>query len=264
MNDVLKTSLVALLSAMAGALLVLLFRGDSAPTVTAATDAQDVVALRERVAALEDRLVTGRPLADPPTPAAAEEMEDGPDDQAAAEEALRERQLAESRQAPAQRLAARLREAGWSDGEIDSLSDLREKAALELEQQQYDMLWQRVQDNPDELSRWRDRQAVMRVALGDEKYEQFLEASGRPTAAEIQSILSGSEGESAGLQLGDRIRRYDGTRVFNDRDLMIAQLEGKPGESVSIEVERNGTIFYLTVPRGPLGISRIARIGMDY
>jgi hypothetical protein len=240
MNDLLKTAIVALLSAMAGALLLLLLSGDRASTMPAATGSPEVDALRERVAALEDRLARRRPLNDSPDRTAASETDDGPADQPAAAEALREERLADRRELPAERLNARLREAGWSDGEIDSLTELRVKAAR------------------------LDRQNVMRAALGDEKYEQFLEAAGRPAAAEIRSVLSGSAGESAGLQRGDQIRRYGTTRVFNERDLMIALLDGEPGEPVSIEIERDGTTFYLTVPRGPLGISRVAQYGLDF
>ena len=155
MNDLLKTAIVALLSAMAGALLLLLLSGDRASTMPAATGSPEVDALRERVAALEDRLARRRPLDDSPH-------------QPAAAEALREERLADRRELPAERLNARLREAGWSDGEIDSLTELRVKAALQLEQQQYDMLRQRLKENPEELSQRLDRQNVMRAALGDE------------------------------------------------------------------------------------------------
>ena len=264
MNDLLKTAIVALLSAMAGALLLLLLSGDRASTMPAATGSPEVDALRERVAALEDRLARRRPLDDSPDRTAASETDDGPADQPTAAESLREERLADRRELPAERLNARLREAGWSDGEIDSLTELRVKAALQLEQQQYDMLRQRLKENPEELSQRLDRQNVMRAALGDEKYEQFLEAAGRPAAAEIRSVVSGSAGESAGLQRGDQIRRYGTTRVFNERDLMIALLDGEPGEPVSVEIERDGTTFYLTVPRGPLGISRVAQYGLDF
>lgn len=264
MNDLLKTAIVAILSAMAGALLVLLLSGDRAPTTPAAKDSRAVDALRERVAALEGRLETSRALDDQPSRTATPETDDDPADEGASAEAIREQRFADRRESYAQRLNAGLREAGWSNSEIDSLTQLRAKAALDLEQQQYDMLRQRLQDNPGELTQWRDRQSVMREALGDEKYEQFLEAAGRPAAAEILTVLSGSAGESAGLQQGDQIRRYGTTRVFNERDLMIALLEGEPGEPVSIEIERDGTTFYITVPRGPLGISRAARYGMDF
>jgi C-terminal processing protease CtpA/Prc len=264
MNDMLKTALVALLSAMAGALLLLLLSGDRASTVPAATESQEVHALRERVAALESRLAMSRPVDDPPVRITESPLDDSPAEQAASAEALGEQRLVDRRESAARRLNARLRDAGWSDGEIDALTELRAEAALELEQQQYDMMRQRMQENSEELSQWRGRQSVMRAALGDVKYEQFLEAAGRPAAAEVRNVLAGSVGESAGLQQGDQIRRYGTTRVFDERDLMIALLDGEPGEQVSIEIERDGTTFYLTVPRGPLGISRAARYGMDY
>jgi hypothetical protein len=264
MNDTLRTAVVALLSATAGALLVLLFTGNGVPATPAQTDARDVDALRERVAALENRLATDPLHDDPPARTTAPDAIEPPADEATPARSPREQRFADRREQQADRLDTNLREAGWSDAEIDSLTELRGKAALELEQQQYDAMRQRLLENPEEVSLWRDRQNVMRDALGDEKYEQFLEAAGRPVAAEIRNVLAGSAGESAGLRSGDQIRRYGTTRVFSDRDLMFALLEGEPGQPVSIEIERDGGIFHVTVPRGPLGISRAARFGMDF
>jgi hypothetical protein len=44
---------------------------------------------------------------------------------------------------------------------------------------------------------------------------------------------------------------------------MHAILQGTPGETVSVEIERNGSIFHVSVPRGPLGTSIIGRYGLD-
>jgi len=48
--------------------------------------------------------------------------------------------------------------------------------------------------------------------------------------------------------------RYAGERVFNVRDLNNLTVQGTAGESVLIEVERNGSPLQLTIPRGPVGI----------
>lgn len=264
MNDTLRTAIVAGLSAAAGAFLALFLMGDNPPSLPAATDSSGIDALRERVAALESSVTTTDFAEDRPPGTAEPGTGNATDDQAPAEEASREQLIADRLERQAERLGTRLREAGWSDAEIDSLTELRARAALELEQRQYDAMRQRLQEDPDELSRWRNQQDVMREALGDEKYEQFLQAAGRPVAAEVHDVLAGSAGDSAGLKTGDQIRRYGSTRIFNRMDLMLAELDGEPGEPVSIEIERDGATFHITVPRGPLGVSRAARFGRDF
>jgi len=86
-------------------------------------------------------------------------------------------------------------------------------------------------------------------------YERYLKANNRSTNVSVGSILGSSPGENAGLQTGDRIVRYAGERVFNVRDLNNLTVQGTAGESVLIEVERNGSPLQLTIPRGPVGIN---------
>ena len=264
MNDTLRTAIIAGLSALAGALLVLLLSGDKAPSVPADTDSRAVDELRERVAALESSLTATDRVGDALTATIGPEPLDTTRDQVSAEEPPVEQQLADRRKRQAARLTRRLHEAGWTDAEIDSLTELRSRAALDLEQQRYDAMRQRLEENPEELAFYRDRQNVLRETLGDERYEQYLLAAGRSVAAGVREVLAGSAGELAGLLPGDQIRRYGTTRVFNDRDLMFAQLDGDPGEPVSIEIERNGTTFHVTVPRGPLGVTGAARFATDF
>jgi hypothetical protein len=95
---------------------------------------------------------------------------------------------------------------------------------------------------------------TLRSELGDNDYERYLKAMGRPTSVGIQGVLASSPGERAGLKPGDEVVAYDGKRVFDLRDLNTLTFEGTAGESVTVSVRRDGQTVHLTMPRGPLGI----------
>ncbi len=95
---------------------------------------------------------------------------------------------------------------------------------------------------------------LLREELGDADYERYLEAYGRPTAVAVGNVLESSPGQRAGLQRGDAIVRYDGQRVFSYGDLNAGQLQGTPGESVVVDILRDGMPMQLVMPRGPIGI----------
>ncbi len=151
-----------------------------------------------------------------------------------------------------QETRARLLAAGWSEFEIDQLEDLRVESALEMEKLMFEQMREQFETNPITRSFY-GRNSHLREQLGDARYEDYLVAQGQPTSVPVRAVLEGSAGQSAGLQEGDQIRRYGDTRVFDESDLMMAMLAGEPGDSVTVEVERNGTTFHITVPRGPLG-----------
>ena len=48
---------------------------------------------------------------------------------------------------------------------------------------------------------------------------------------------------------------YNGRRIFDMRELNELTLEGTPGESVVIDVRRDGQNLQLVMPRGPLGVT---------
>jgi hypothetical protein len=95
---------------------------------------------------------------------------------------------------------------------------------------------------------------TLRKELGDEEYERYLAALGRPTKVGVFNVIASSPAEKAGLRSGDAIVSYAGTRVFNMGELNNLTLEGTPGNSVIMEVERDGQRVQLSLPRGPLGI----------
>jgi C-terminal processing protease CtpA/Prc len=274
MHQHVQTAIIALLSAAAGALLVSLIDTAKAPpaALPVSADVPEIEALRDRIVALEDRLAPVVPEDEPAAvaPPVATPAVPPPRDETPlrnAEAAIlenREQRVATMMKRRQEMLETRLREAGWTDAEIQSLQDLQEQASLELAQRRYDGMREALESGPGQSrAPWREQRSLLRESLGEDKYEQYLEATGRPAAVQVTNVLAGSAGDAAGLQPGDRIRRYGSERVFNEGDLMYAILQGEPGETVTIEVERNGSIFHVSVPRGPLGTSIIGRYGLD-
>jgi S1-C subfamily serine protease len=99
-----------------------------------------------------------------------------------------------------------------------------------------------------------DVESALRSELGDTDYERYLTATGRPTQVQVMDVLASSSAERSGLQPGDQIVSYAGTRVFDMRELNALTRDGSPGESVTMEVRRNGQTMQVQVPRGPLGL----------
>jgi len=101
---------------------------------------------------------------------------------------------------------------------------------------------------------------LFRDELGPVEYERYLEANDRPTSVVIGNVIDTSPAQRVGLQPGDSIVRYDGTRVYNYGDLTRATLAGEGGDTVVVDVIRDGAPMQVTVPRGPLGVTgRFAR-----
>ena len=99
----------------------------------------------------------------------------------------------------------------------------------------------------------------LRDELGDFEYQQYLLALGREPYASILDVIGGSPAAEAGLRAGDQIVYYDGTRVFDFLEVTPLTMAGNPGETVVIDILRDGEPIQLVVPRGPLGV----RLGSD-
>lgn len=96
---------------------------------------------------------------------------------------------------------------------------------------------------------------ALRAEIGDAEYEQYLQAINRPTAVSVGSVLESSPGQRAGLQSGDQIVSYNGKRVYDAADLNRQIMLGEPGESVVVDISRDGIPIQVVMPRGPIGIS---------
>jgi len=94
----------------------------------------------------------------------------------------------------------------------------------------------------------------LRERIGDYQYDRYLYTSRINNRVKAASVMQGSAAEQAGIQSGDIILDYDGQRIFEWTELKDATTEGERGEYVPISILRNGELFSLTIPRGPLGV----------
>lgn len=62
----------------------------------------------------------------------------------------------------------------------------------------------------------------------------------RPRGAEIVEVIPGSPAEEAGLQVGDLIREVDGRQVSSGQPLAELISRYRPGDRVTLTVERDG------------------------
>lgn len=76
-------------------------------------------------------------------------------------------------------------------------------------------------------------------------YQQYLKLPDRKGAI-VGEVMSGSPAESAGLQVGDVIRKVDDKVIENAEDLVNTIAKKQVGQNVGLEIYRNGrTIFRL-------------------
>ena len=144
-------------------------------------------------------------------------------------------------------------EAGFDAGIADWIVQREEALQMDALQARFE-----AEKNGDTESYFRDRNStssVLREELGDEDYARYLSANGRPTSVGVSSVIGSSPAQTAGLQAGDEITRYDGERVFSMTDITNATMAGEPGQNVVIDVVREGINIQIVMPRGPLGIT---------
>jgi hypothetical protein len=218
--------------------------------VEAALDAEILAraALEERVAELAAQLES---LGQLPRLAAVRAASGGPP---ADLEALRAdvRRTVQERDAESERRAIeRLTAAGFPPDRAEWIVRREEQLRMAALQAQYDATREGRALAPGAL----DAAGTLRTELGDADYERYLTATGRPTSVGVRDVLASSPAEASGLAPGDEIVAYDGQRVFDMRELNALTLEGTAGESVVVDVRRDGRTVRLVMPRGPIGIT---------
>jgi hypothetical protein len=160
--------------------------------------------------------------------------------------AMREQRSPENRQ-------SRLIEAGFSPEQAQSLIDREAQMRMDLMNASYEARRQGESFNPIDMQR--EAQAQLHAELGADAYERYLEATGQPTSVNVFEVIDNSAGQTAGLQTGDEIVGYNGERVFSLRDLQALTIAGEPGETVAVDILRDGQPMQIYMPRGPLGIT---------
>jgi hypothetical protein len=150
-----------------------------------------------------------------------------------------------------------LRDVGFGEREAQQLHERMEGIELErlyLRDRAVREGWVSTPRFAGELRALDAKTRGLRVELGDERYDWLLYASGQSNRVVVQSVLDRSPASVAGLRSGDAIVAYDGARVFDGEALRDATSQGRPGETVAVEVARGDRTERLFVPRGPLGI----------
>ena len=119
-------------------------------------------------------------------------------------------------------------------------------------------------DTPDFAAKMAeiDRQRTsIRDEIGDEAYDRYLAALDHPNRVAVNEVMLESPAAAAGIQAGDVVLRYAETRIFAPSELVTATRSGTAGETVRMEIIRQGQRFEIEVPRGPLGVSVAASRG---
>jgi C-terminal processing protease CtpA/Prc len=144
---------------------------------------------------------------------------------------------------------------GISNGRMQLLKQRSEELEARRRSADADRQEQGVPMNADFMAYRLDGDLDLVDEIGVDEYEKFRKATGRSTGIEVVSVLAGGIGERAGLKEGDEIRTYDGKRVFNSHQLGGTRFkDAKPGQTVLMEVLRDGQHVLLPVTVGSLDI----------
>ena len=143
--------------------------------------------------------------------------------------------------------------AGFAPDRVAWIEQREAQLQLELLDARYEA--QRSGDY-DTYRQLRERSGdVLRDELGPADYERYLEGTGRPTSITVSSVMDGSPAQRAGLRPGDEIVSYGGRRTYSMSDLSDAIVDGQPGQTVLVNIVRDGIPMQVALPRGAVGIS---------
>lgn len=160
--------------------------------------------------------------------------------------AMREQRSPEYRQ-------NRLIEAGFAPDQAQWIIERESQMRMDMVNAQYEA--RRTGEPVNPATGYRETLAGLRADLGDDGYTRYLEATGQQTSISVFEVLESSPGQAAGLQPGDEIVGYDGERVFSQLDLQALTVAGEPGETVAVDILRDGQPMQIYMPRGPVGIT---------
>ncbi len=115
--------------------------------------------------------------------------------------------------------------------------------------------WQDTDEYIEKMNALGDAAYGIKQEFGEQVYDEYLYASGRPNRVVVREVINGSVAQSAGLQAGDIITRYADESIYSMNDLREATTKGTAGENILLEFIRDNQPYSATLVRGPLGIS---------
>jgi hypothetical protein len=168
-------------------------------------------------------------------------------------EAMRERADRFRASNTAQGRSDRLVEAGFAPDRAEWI--VQRESELQMDSMQAVFEARQSGERLDRSDSRLDPDNALRAEIGDTEYEQYLEANGRSTSVAVGTVLESSPGQRAGLQTGDEIVGYGGQRVFSYGELSERTMSAQPGQSVVVDIIRDGSPMQVVVDAGPIGIS---------
>ena len=149
--------------------------------------------------------------------------------------------------------AERLVEAGFDPARAQWVLQRESELQMEALRARYEA--GRSGDTENYYQRGNELRNALREDLGDADYEKYLAANGNNTEITVSMVLDSSPAQTAGMQQGDRIVRYDGKRIFSMYELTEQTMQGTAGENVVLNILRDGVPMQIVLPRGPLGVT---------
>lgn len=145
-------------------------------------------------------------------------------------------------------------DAGVDPREVERLQSIWEESQLERAELLNRALREGYFLDEQHKAELAELDAALRGQLEGEDYDLYLYATGQPNRVRASRVLSNTNASDAGLRTGDVILSYGDAPVYKPGDLVIAASKGRLGDSVSLEVERDGRRLTLRARRGPLGV----------
>lgn len=121
--------------------------------------------------------------------------------------------------------------------------------------------WLESPEFEEQLAEIRGGRVSIRAEIGDDAYDAYLHALARPNRVAVHEVLQDSPAAQLGFQAGDVVLRYGDARLFRPGDLVSQTRGGRAGETVRVEILRDGVPMALDVPRGPLGVRIVGTRG---
>lgn len=118
--------------------------------------------------------------------------------------------------------------------------------------------WQNTPRYREALNGLRHGEGSLRDEMSEADYEAMLYAMGQPNRLVIRQVVPASPAQLAGLQAGDQLLDYNGTRIFDYRELRQHIADGDPEELVPVRIARGMQTLEVFLPRGPLGVNLAA------
>lgn len=155
-----------------------------------------------------------------------------------------------------QAMEDRFTEMGFTSQERESLWRLeaaRQVQQVELNDRARREGWIDTSRYNEEMEALSTFNSPVRNELGDDRYDRYLYAMGRPNRVIVGGVMPTSQAEKAGLSRGDVVVRYGGESVYSNLHLIKLRSSGEAGAPVVVEINRDGQPMQVTMPRGPMG-----------